>query len=392
MISNGSFARTPEQEERLRLIGKAADEMKIGAHETDLANGFSHRHIELLREIGYPGWTVPKEYGGAEISLYEFLLYQERLAQGDPAIALGMGWHLSVVFELAVRRPWSEAALERVFRSAVAGGLTNRANSEKATGSPSRGGQYQTKAKRSAQGGYVLNGRKTFTTLSPVLDTAIVGVTLEEEGEHADFLIPMSAPGVSVDPTWNVMGMRGTGSHDLALDNVELPADALVFRASQKAGPTVNPYLLHIPACYLGIALAARAEAIAFAESYQPNTLDRPILYAPNIGQQIAAIDLELSAARHYMYSAAARYEESDGDPSYWLAELGAVKVFAVQTALSVVDKALRIAGAHGLSQTHPLQRLYRDVRFGLSNPPMEDSVMRLIHQRAILEVERQKG
>ncbi|RUS47359.1 acyl-CoA dehydrogenase family protein [Cohnella sp. AR92] len=384
-----SFARTPEQEERLRLIGQAADKMKKGAHDTDLENGFSHHHIELLREIGYPGWTVPREYGGAGISLYEFLLYQERLAQGDPAIALGMGWHLSVVFELGVKRPWSEAALERVFRSALEGGLTNRANSEKATGSPSRGGRYQTTAKRAENGGYVLNGRKTFTTLSPALDTAIVGVTLEEEGIHADFLIPMSAPGVSVDPTWNVMGMRGTGSHDLVLDNVELPEEALVFRSTQKSGPSINPYLLHVPACYLGIALAARAEALAFAADYQPNTLDRPILYAPNIGQHLSAIDLELSAARHYFYSVAARYEESDGNPDYWLAELGAVKVFAVQTALSVVDKALRITGAHGLRQDHPLQRLYRDVRFGLSNPPMEDSVMRLLHQRAIQESER---
>ncbi|THF81627.1 acyl-CoA dehydrogenase family protein [Cohnella fermenti] len=390
MSSNVSFARTREQEERLRLIGQAADEMKAGAHETDQANGFSHKHIELLRRIGYPGWTVPKEYGGEEIGLYEFLLYQERLAQGDPAIALGMGWHLSVVFELAVRRPWTEAALAQLFRSAVAGGLTNRANSEKATGSPSRGGQYQTTARRTASGSYVLNGRKTFTTLSPELDTAIVGVTMEEEGGHADFVIPLSTPGVTVDPTWNMMGMRGTGSHDLVLDGVELPAEALVFRATQKSGPTVNPYLLHIPACYLGIALAAREEALAFAASYQPNTLDRPILYAPNIGQQLSGIELELSAARHYMYAAAARFEESDGDPGYWQAELGAVKVFAVQTALSVVDKALRIAGAHGLAQSHPLGRLYRDVRFGLSNPPMEDSVMRLLHQRAILEVERQ--
>jgi len=67
---------------------------------------------------------------------------------------------------------------------------------------------------------------------------------------------------------------------------------------------------------------------------------------------------------------------------------MAAAKSFAVQTAISVVDKALRITGAHGLSLGHPLQRLYRDVRFGLSNPPMDDVTMRLLAQHAIREGE----
>ena len=67
---------------------------------------------------------------------------------------------------------------------------------------------------------------------------------------------------------------------------------------------------------------------------------------------------------------------------------MAAAKSFAVQTAISVVDKALRITGAHGLSMGHPLQRLYRDVRFGLSNPPMDDVTMRLLAQHAIREGE----
>ncbi|MCU6339463.1 acyl-CoA/acyl-ACP dehydrogenase, partial [Enterobacter quasiroggenkampii] len=54
-------------------------------------------------------------------------------------------------------------------------------------------------------------------------------------------------------------------------------------------------------------------------------------------------------------------------------ADLAAAKVFAVQSAPSIVDKAMRIVGAHSLRLDHPLQRMYRDVRFGLHNPPMED-------------------
>ncbi len=392
MRMNVSFAKSEAQRERLELVGRLADEMKRGAHETDEENGFNFGHIEKLKEAGYPGWTVPAEYGGAGITLYEFVLYQERLAQGDPAIALGIGWHLGIVYDLAHKRPWKEEALGKLFRAAVStGALTNRAVTEKTSGSPSRGGKMLTSAVATAEG-YALNGRKTFTTLSPVLDLVIVTATLQEDGTKADFLLPMSTPGVSVDPTWNMMGMRGTGSHDLVLEDVRVPAEALVHRYADSDGQSASPFLLHIPACYLGIALAARAEALAFAADYQPNSLDRPILYAPNIGQLIGEIDLELSAARHFLYSVASRWDEPVADSRQWIPELNAVKVFAIRTALSVVDKALRIAGAHGLALSHPLQRLYRDVRFGLSNPPMEDSALRVLHQHAIAEIERARG
>lgn len=386
-----SFARTDIERERLALVGGLADSFKPAAQAVDQDGGFAFESVERLRESGYTKWAVPSEYGGAGISVYELVMYQERIAQGDPALALAIGWHMSTVAELAAKRSWTEDKLGAFLQAIAGGALTNRAASEKATGSPSRGGKMQTTAERRGEG-YVLNGRKTFTSLAPVLDLVIVNTTLVEGdvGEPADFLFPMNTPGVVVDPVWNMMGMRGTGSHDLVLEDAIVPAEALVYRASAgKRGGPANPFLLHVPACYLGIALAARDEALAFAASYQPNSLDRPILHLPHIGTLIGEIDVELAAARHFMYSVAARWEHPVADEAGGIAELGAVKVFAIRTALSVVDKALRIAGAHGLSQSHPLQRLYRDARFGLSNPPMEDSVLRLYHQQAIAEADK---
>ncbi len=94
--------------------------------------------------------------------------------------------------------------------------------------------------------------------------------------------------------------------------------------------------------------------------------------------------------SRHYLYAIAARWDELRGRPeaSTLIPELAAVKAFALQTAQSVVDKAMRIVGAHGLAQSHPLQRLYRDVRFGLHNPPMEDLVIVQLGKRAVREAE----
>ncbi|MEK0315601.1 acyl-CoA dehydrogenase family protein [Cohnella sp. 56] len=383
-----SFARTETERERLAMIGGLADSFKPLAQTVDQEGGFAFDSVERLRASGYTSWPVPREYGGEGISFYEQVLYQERIAMGDPALALAIGWHVSTVAELVAKQSWDEDKLVPFLRAVAGGSLMNRAATEKGTGSPSRGGKMQTTAQRHGDG-YVVRGRKTFTSLAPVLDLVAVSTTLIEGDteDAADFLIPMNTPGVSVDPVWNMMGMRGTGSHDLVLDDVVLPAEALVHRApAGKRSGSANPYLLHVPACYLGAAVAARDEALAFAAGYQPNSLDRPILHLPHIGTLIGEIDVELAAARHFMYSVAARWEQPVADEAAGIAELGAVKVFAIRTALSVADKALRIAGAHGLAQTHPLQRLFRDIRFGLSNPPMEDAVLRLYHQQALRE------
>ena len=383
-----TFARTDEQRDRLARLGELADRFMADAHDADEENRISDRFVEELRKFGYPGWPVPREWGGQGMTAYEMVLYQERLAQGDPATALGMGWHVSVLSELVQRRPWPEETIARICEDVVKrGALINKMASEAATGSPSRGGKPQTYAVRVPEG-YRIHGRKTFATFSPVLDYFIVTAVMQDTGEVTEFLIPAGTEGLKVEPTWNMVGMRGTASHDLVLDGVAVPEEARVQRTSKQPVHAPNPFLLHVPACYLGIAMAARREALKFAASYQPNSLDKPILYAPNVGQLLGSIDLGLTAARHFLYAVAAKYDDGTYDPELYPAEMAAAKSFAVQTAISVVDKALRVTGAHGLSLGHPLQRLYRDVRFGLSNPPMDDVTMRLLAQYAIREGE----
>ncbi|MFD0867961.1 MULTISPECIES: acyl-CoA dehydrogenase family protein [Paenibacillus] len=385
------FVLSAEQERRLKAIGELADGFAEEAHRVDAEHDFAYAHIEALRRLGYFSYTVPADEGGEGISLYEFVLYQERLAQGDASIALGVGWHLGVVYDLNHKKQWTEAALTDLNEKIVKDQhLVNRAATEKASGSPTRGGKPLTTAKRRQDGSYVLNGRKTFTTLSPVLDHFIVTASVEED--TAEFLIPRNTAGLRIEETWHTLGMRGTASHDLVLEDVVLPESALACLLPKKSASAATPYLLHIPACYLGIALAARKEAIKFAYSYHPNSLPAPIIHLPNIVQQLGQIELELHAARHFLYSVAARWDRQVLPPERLNAELNAVKVTAVQTAMSVVDKAMRIAGAHSLALDHPLQRLYRDVRFGLHNPPMEDAVLSMLGKLAISDYEDAYG
>lgn len=383
-----TFAETDQQKQWLKRIDQVLEETKEETVRADTDNDFNFKLVEGLKRIGYHKLPVPAAYGGEEASLTDLLLYQERLAQGDSPMALAIGWHMITVFQLSITHQWSSAQLTGLYEDIVQRGtLINRADSEAATGSPSRGGIPQTTAKRIADG-YLITGRKTFTSLAPVLDYYLISAFDEEAGGVSDFLIPRDTDGVSIDLTWNMVGMKGTGSHDLVLQEAHLPLEAKVYERPPSAarGTHPNPYMMGIPAVYLGIAMAARQEAIRFAKHYQPNSLDQPIAYLPHIQQQIGQIELELSAARHHLYAVAARWEQDDLNERYGNADIGAVKTFAVQTALSVVDKAMRIVGAHSLALSHPLQRLYRDVRFGLHNPPMDDATLRNLAMRAIEE------
>src|SRR5205823_1189851 len=121
----------------------------------------------------------------------------------------------------------------RVARAAVAeGALINSAASESEMGSPSRGGRPATIAVAEPDSSFIITGRKTFTTMAPALQFVIVSATIKaERGEEAgQFLLEAGLPGLGVEETWDTMGMRATGSHDLVLDGVRVPSSALLSR------------------------------------------------------------------------------------------------------------------------------------------------------------------
>lgn len=181
--------------------------------------------------------------------------------------------------------------------------------------------------------------------------------------------------------------MRGTESHDLVLDNVEVAEENFVELNHGPRGNTINGWILHIPACYLGIAQAARDYAVKFATEYSPNSINGTISQLPNVQNLIGQIDLELMKARHFLYSVAEIYDDEARRP-YITNELSVAKHIVTNSAINIVDKAMRLVGAKSLQLSNPLQRYYRDVRAGLHNPPMDDMTISKLAQTAIQEME----
>ncbi|GED13674.1 acyl-CoA dehydrogenase family protein [Aneurinibacillus migulanus] len=376
-----SFAKTERQQRLLERVSEKAQ--RFTASDALYRDGapFPFDNIQALKDVGYTASVLPEELGGESLALYDFLLLQERIAEADGSTALSIGWHIGIMMELVERRNWKHEMFTWFAREVSNGALVNRAASEAQTGSPTRGGKPQTSAYKSGAE-WIVTGRKIFTTMAPALDYFLVTASIEDTDEVGEFLVPRSHGSIEIEETWDSIAMQGTASHDLILHDVRLPEEYLVERIQPQTKKKSNGWLLHIPACYLGIARAARTHALEFASSYIPNSINEPIIGLPNVQTLLGQIELELTQARYFMYGVAEKWDTARERDNIG-PELAAVKHAATNAAISVVDKSMRIVGARSLSEKNPLQRYYRDVRAGLHNPPMDDATLSLLAKRA---------
>ena len=379
------YPRTERQADIIALADRMAVIAAANAPRHDRDGTFPHETFAALRASGYLALTVPEEYGGGGATPLEVMLAQERLARGDGSVALAAAMHLGHVAGIAVNDAWPPE-LKEMFLRAVAdeGALYNTAASEPGLGSPSRGGHFATRAVREGDG-WRINGRKAWTTLAPEL--AYVGVQLsveEENGElsRATFLVPADTPGVRIEETWDNLGMRASGSHDIVLEDVIVP-DAYRLPAAGK--PEGGPWSVLTSAVYLGIGVAARDFAIAFARDRRPTAMNgKAIAELQNVQHRIAQIELLLLASRSALYGTVETWQVRPELRSELAAQFAAAKVIVTNNTIDITDQALRVVGSAGMQRRHPLERYFRDARAGLGNPPMDDVALTMIGKAAL--------
>ncbi|MCZ8541302.1 MULTISPECIES: acyl-CoA dehydrogenase family protein [Psychrobacillus] len=382
---NNLYIKTEKQQYWINQLYELEEKFKSKSAEIDEQSIFPKENVDDLINIGYASLTLPESYGGNGFSVYDMVLLQETLASFDANTALSVGWSLGVVGELFENKLWKKEKLDFFAAEVLNGALINRSVSEAQTGSPTRGGRPGTKAIRKGDS-WILNGRKIFTTASPVLSYFLTSAWIEEKEKVGFFLIPRNTAGLSIEETWDVVSMRGTSSNDLVLNNVIVHESYLVELPEFASGGKINGWLLHIPATYLGIAQAARDYAVQFANTHSPNSLNGSIAQLPNVQQLIGEIDLELTKARLVIYGVATSYD-NEATKELLSNEVSVAKHIVTNSAITIVDKAMRLVGAKSLQRTNPLQRYYRDVRAGLHNPPMDDMTIKKLALSALEEV-----
>jgi alkylation response protein AidB-like acyl-CoA dehydrogenase len=381
------YPKTARQAEFMALADRLAEQMAVRAPEHDRAGSFPHEAFQLLHESGYLALTVPEEYGGRGATPLETALAQSRLARGDGAVALGTTMHLVLVGRLAEGRPWPEELFARFCREVVASGaLINSAASEPALGSPSRGGLPATTATK-VDGGWRIDGRKSWTSLAPALRYAIVSTAIHREGaepRRANFLVPMAAEGVRIEETWDNLGMRASGSHDVVLEGVIVGDDAPLPGDDAAKGGDPRGWGAVVGAVYHGIGTAARDYAIRYARERKPTGLPGPIAELPTIQHRVAEIELLILQAGAVYFGTLAEWDahpERRGEIAWRLA---AGKYLTTNNAIKVTDLALRVTGSAGLLRAQPLERYFRDVRAGLGHPPADDIALTTIGKAAL--------
>lgn len=383
--------------------GELAARFAERAPEHDRAGSFPFENFADLVDAGFAALTVPRSHGGHELSLTDFLRCQEELAAGDGSTALAYNMHAIRFGSERESHTYPRRWFDELCRGAVEQGwFCNTAATEEGLGSPAGGGLPETTAVE-VEGGWLLEGRKTFTTMAPLLHYFIVMVAIPPSDpaakpDIANFMVYRDDPGFRVEETWDTLGMRSTGSHDIVLESVRLPADRLMTRRpwgtpDPRGGAGAAWFALGVSATSLGVARAARDYAVAFARERAPNDT-RTIKDFPGVRAKIARIDLLLHRSRTLIHDAAHHWETQSeiGNRKSEIAgprpaeRVAAAKVETMNASIEAVDLAMRVVGGVSLQKKRPIERYYRDVRAPLHNPPLEDRAMEQLARAALDE------
>jgi alkylation response protein AidB-like acyl-CoA dehydrogenase len=371
---------TTGSQERAALAAQVARElaapMAARAAGYDRDGSFPAEDLEDLRSAGLMGLMAPTRLGGWGAGFADYAQVAMALAEGNGATALVYNMHASVTGALAgtpddVARALGApesffAARDRILAAAAEGSFYAVAMSERGAGSRL---SALTTSYQPVPEGYRIVGSKTFVSGAGYADAYLVAARTHEPGEPrvSHFLVP-AGDGVRVEPTWDSLGMRATGSHDVHLD-ITVPADALLGGLEGLAVllAHVMPQWLvaSYAAVYVGVAQAAIDAAVEHLTA-------RGLGHLPAVRARLGRADTAVAGARLTVLEAARRVDEDPGAPQtnrwVWRAKLA-----AGQTAMDVAASMLEAAGTSASRRGHPLERLYRDARCGSLQPATSD-------------------
>lgn len=279
---------------------------------------------------------------------------------------------------LARRRTWPAHIYERICREAVSGiALMNTLRVEPELGTPARGGLRATTATLTADG-WRLSGHKIYSTGAPILQFFLVWVrTAGDAPKVGTFLVPRSTPGRRMVETWDHLGMRATGSHDVIFEAALIPHEyAVDVRAPSDWGapdPTSGAWNgLGIAALYHGVARAARDWLVGYLHERVPANLGAPLATLPRFQSAVGEIEALLYTNDRLIFTHAAEVDAGHfGAPG----SSTIIKYVATSNAVRAVDIALGLIGNAGLSRTNPLERYHRDVLCSRIHTPQDDMI-----------------
>jgi acyl-CoA dehydrogenase len=357
-----NFDLTEDQRAIRDAFARFSDEaIAPQAAALDEAHAFPRKLFDQLAGLGFFGLRYPEETGGSGLGLTEFALALEEIARGSMSLA-GAAAMQSLMGTKFLHMLGNADIIERLFKPALKGEKIGAiCMTEPNAGSDLEG--IATLAKK-VDGGYVLNGQKTWVTSAPVADFFTVFARAGEEKKLTIFLVERSFKGLIVGREIQKMGVWALPTSEVALADCFVPD---THRLSKEEGDgeahlrkTLAEIRIITGAMALGIARAALGEAIRYAA--ERKQFGKTINRYQAIQFKLAEMATELEAARHLVYYAA--WLHGAGRPHH--KEAAMAKLNATEAAARICDQAARVLASYGFAMDYPVQRYLRDVRFTL--------------------------
>lgn len=352
---------------------------RAAQHDRDAS--FPFENFRELADAGLLALTVPAAQGGSGAGAREAARVINMFGKADPSTALVLSMHyihhLTIAKSGETGRRWPAHLASQLQRETLDGvALINALRVEPDLGSPSRGGLPATTARRTPDG-WRITGRKIYSTGAPILKWyAVWARTDEPEVRVGIFLVPAGLPGTRIIETWDHLGLRASGSHDVVFDDVLVPLDFEVdvrlpqqWLAPDNAQIAINAIL--VAAVYDGVAQAARDWLVGFLKTRTPASLGAPLATLPRAQEILGGIEARLAVNARLIASFA---DDHDQGRALTASEANIVKLTVTNNAVAAVEDALSLTSNHGLSRTNPLERHYRDVLCGRVHTPQDDA------------------
>ena len=377
------FRLTDEQEGVRRLVRDVVEkEVKPLAPHTDETGEFPWGPLRTMAGLGLLGLNIPETYGGAGADHVSAAILVEEIGRGCGSTGLIVAAHLGLACG-PLNKFGSEAHKQRYLVPLARGqaigclGLT-----EPGAGSDLAGGVRTFAEKRGDS--WVINGSKMWLTNGAEAKTAILLCRTDRAGGSrslSQIIVPTDTPGITFGKPERKMGLNGSHTYAVSIDNVTVPLENVLGREGYGLHQTLEALdggRIAIGALSVGLAQAAYEAAVAYAK--ERKTFGKAIAEHQAIQEKIASMATTIEAARWLVYRAA--WLRDQGQPFTLIA--AQAKLFATEVAEKVCFDAIQIHGGYGYSREYPVERIYRDNRL-MSIGEGTSEIQRMVIARAVL-------
>ena len=352
-----------EQHELVRKLAREFAETELTKEVLDKVEEeevFPEEILDKMAKAGFFGIKVPKQYGGQGGDARSYVIVMEEIARVSGVASIYVSSPNSLSggpFLLSGNAEQKEKYLRPVVtgEKKVCFALTE-------PGAGSDAGGMQTTAVKDGDY-YVLNGRKTFITMAPLADWAVVyaktDMSMGTKGISA-FIVDMKQEGVSCGKPEKKMGVVGCATSDIILENVRVHKDNLLGQEGKgfiNAMKTLDTGRMGVAAQAIGVAQGCLDEAIKYAK--ERKQFGRPIAKFQAIAFMLAEMATKLEAAKNLVYKTA--WLIDNGQDASMAASMA--KFYASEVCNEIAAKTVQIHGGYGFIKDYKIERMFRDCR-----------------------------